>query len=122
MPLLAVFMGSVASALVGLFSRFMGFKAALRLASYTLWITILTALLVSVLICLNSLYAYVQSGHATSIATGAVNASNWYTLFFMGVGMFIPANAGAVVSCLGSVWLSMSIYKIQKDGIQNYSQ
>lgn len=123
MPLLVTFIGSMTSALVGLFSRFLSFKVALRFASYTTWITILSALLVSVYVCLSSLYGFVGafvSGGGGGGGSGL--AGSMVSMFFMGVGVFIPANAGAVMSCIGSVWIATSVYKIQKHGIENYSK
>lgn len=122
MPLLATFIGSISSALVGLFSRFLGFKAALRFASYTTWLLVLGAFLASVYVCLSSLYGYVSAFTTGGGATGGGLTGSMLSMFFMGVGMFIPANAGAVLSCVGSVWIATSVYKIQKDGIENYSK
>jgi len=117
MPLLATLIGSIASALVELFSKFMGFKLALKFASYTTWLAVLAAFLISVYVCLSSLFG-MASGLGSGGGSGGVS---WVRLFWMGLGMFIPPNAGAVMSCIGSVWISTSLYKIQKDGIQNYS-
>lgn len=119
MPLLATFIGSLSSALVGLFSRFLSFKVALRFASYTTWLTVLAAFLVSVYVCLSSLYGFVG---AFVSGGGGGGSGSMLSMFFMGVGIFIPANAGAVMSCIGSVWIATSVYKIQKDGIENYSK
>lgn len=115
MPVLATFIGSMASALVELFSKFMGYKLALKFASYTTWLAVLAAFLISVYVCLSSLFGMVSSGG------GGGGSGDWVRLFWMGLGMFIPPNAGAVMSCIGSVWISTSIYRIQKHGIQNYS-
>lgn len=117
MPVLATFIGSIASALVELFSKFMGYKLALKFASYTTWLAILAAFLISVYVCLSSLFG-MASGFSSG---GGGGGASWVRFFWMGVGMFIPPNAGAVMSCIGSVWISTSMYKIQKDGIQNYS-
>lgn len=118
MPLLAAFIGSLSSALVGLFSRFMGFKLALKFAAYSTWLVVFAAFLASVYICISSLYGMISP----MLSGGAGGSSvSWVKYFFMGVGMFIPANAGAVLSCVASVWIATSIYKIQRDGIQNYS-
>lgn len=122
MPLLATFIGSLSSALVGLFSRFLSFKVALRFASYTTWIAILSALLVSVYVCLSSLYAFVGAFVSGGVGGGSGLSGSMVSMFFMGVGVFIPANAGAVISCIGSVWIATSVYRIQKDGIENYSK
>lgn len=118
MPLLATFIGSISSFLVGLFSRFLGFKAALQIASFLTWLGVLTAFIATVTVCLNSLYSMVQSGSGG----GGSGGGNLLSYFFMGVGMFIPANAGAVLSCLGSVWIGCQVYKIRKTGIHNYSK
>lgn len=118
MPLLATFIGSLSSALVGLFSRFLSFKVALRFASYTTWLTVLAAFLVSVYVFLSSLYGFVGA----FVSGGGGGSGSMLSMFFMGVGIFIPANAGAVMSCIGSVWIATSVYKIQKHGIENYSK
>jgi hypothetical protein len=118
MPLLAGLIGSIATALVGFFARFLSFKLALKFASYTTWLAVFGAFLISVYVCLSSLYGMVSGLLSGSNGSGI----SWVSMFFMGVGMFIPANAGAVVACVGSVWIATGIYKIQKDGIQNYSK
>lgn len=117
MPLLATFIGSLSSALVSLFSRFLSFKVALQFASYTAWIAVLSAFLLSVYVCLSSLF-----GMVGGLVPGGGLAGSMVSMFFMGVGVFIPANAGAVISCVGSVWIATSVYKIQKHGISNYSK
>lgn len=117
MPLFAAFVGSIASALVSLFSQFVGFKAALKLAAYTTWVAIFSAFLVSVYVCVSSLYGMV--GGLLSGTNGS--GISWVAMFFMGVGMFIPANAGAVVACIGSVWIATGIYKFQKDAIHTFA-
>jgi len=113
MPLFATLIGSLASAFVSLFSTFMGYKYALKLAAYTVWITVFTAFLTAVYVCMSSLYGMV-SGLSTG---GGGGGTGWVSYFFMGVGMFIPANAGAVIACVGSVWIATGIYKFQKDAI-----
>lgn len=114
MPLFSAFVGSLATALANLFAYFMGYKLALKFAGYTVWLGIYTALLASVYICVSSLYAMVAG-----LLSGG-GGSGWLSGFFMGVGMFIPANAGAVISCVGSVWLATGIYKFQRDAIIHF--
>lgn len=114
MPILATFIGSIATFLVGFFSRFMGFKAALQLASFLSWLAVLTAFIAAVSVCLNSLHGMVSAGVS--------GGPGWVAKFAMGLGMFIPANAGAVLSCMASVWIGAQVYKIRKTGIQNYSK
>lgn len=114
MKLFALFLGTLAQGFLALFSRFMGFKAALRLASYAAWITVLTTYAASVIVCVGSLASMVAS------ASGGSGASEWLWRFWMGVGMFIPSNAGAVIACVGSVWIASSIYAMQRDGLVNF--
>lgn len=117
MPIFAGLIGSLASAFASLFSKFMGFQAALRLASYTAWILVLQVFLVSVFVCVSSLHSML-----TSAVGGGGGAGSWVSLFWMGLGMFIPSNAAAVLSCLASVWIGTNVYKVQKEGIHHYSK
>ena len=111
MPLFAKLFGSITAALVALFSQFLGFKVALKLAAYTTWIVTFTALLVSVYVCLSSIY-----GALSSAAAGG-GSGMFLQAFFMGVGIFIPSNAGALIACYSSIWIATNIYKVQKQGI-----
>ena len=119
MPLLATFIGSIASALVTFFARFLSYKVAIQLAAFTTWLAVITAFAVSVHVCLASLYGFVASPGGGG--GGGVGGS-WVRYLWMGLGMFIPANAGAVMSCIGSVWIATEVYKIRKTGIQNFSK
>ena len=116
MPLFATLVGSIATALVSFFSTYFSFKVALKLAAYTTWLAIFTAFLIAVYVCLSSLY-----GMASGLVLGANGSGiSWVAMFFMGLGMFIPANAGAVLSCVASVWIGTGIYKFQRDAVQNF--
>lgn len=117
MPLLAQFIGSIAAALANLFSRFMSFSLAIKYASYVAWLAVLSAFLASVYVCMSSLY-----GMLSGLLSGGGGGTGWLRWLFIGFGMFIPANAGAVLSCVGSIWIATSVYKIQRDGIHNYSK
>lgn len=118
MPLFAGLIGSLASAFASLFSKFMGFQAALRLASYTAWILVLQTFLVSVFVCIMSLHSMLVG----MVGSGGSGAGAWVSYFWMGLGMFIPSNAAAVISCLAAVWIGTNIYKVQKEGIHHYSK
>lgn len=118
MPLLVSFIGSVSGALATFFASFMGMQAALRFAAYTAWMLVLAAFLVTVAVCLNSLLSMAQALISGTNGSGI----GWVSYFFMGVGMFIPANAGAVLSCVASVWIGTSVYRVQKHGIENYAK
>ena len=114
MPLLATFIGSIASALAGFFARFLSFKVAIQLASFLTWLGVITAFAATVHVCLSSLYSMA--------AASGVGGPGWVQKLWMGLGMVIPSNAGAVLSCLGSVWIATEVYKIRKAGIHNYSK
>lgn len=114
MPLFATLFGSVASGLASLFGTFLSYKVALKLAAYTTWITVFTAFLVSVFVCVSNLLGMVTS------SVGSTSGGAWMAYFWMGLGMFIPSNASAIMACLASVWISTSIYKVQKEGIMNF--
>lgn len=113
MPLLVTFIGSVSQFLIGFFTRFMGFKAAISLASFLTWLAILGTFITTVSVCLSSLH-----GMLGSVGGG----SDMGQKFAMGLGMFIPANAVGVLSCMASVWIGCQVYKIRKVGIQNFSK
>lgn len=109
MPLFAKLFGSIATALISFFSIFFEYRVALKLAAYTAWITVFGTLLVSVFVCVSSILGMV---------TGAAQSGPaWLSFLWMGVGMFIPSNASAIMSCLASIWIATNIYKVQKQGI-----
>ena len=114
MPLLARFIGTIATFFAEIFAKFLGYKAALALASFTAWLSVLMAFITAVSVCLNALYGSIQAGISA--------AGPWAGKAVMGLGMFIPANAGAVLSCMASVWIGCAVYKIRKTGIHNYSK
>ena len=62
MPLLAKFIGTIATFFVEIFAKFLGYKAALALASFTAWLAVLSAFIAAVSVCLNALYATIQAG------------------------------------------------------------
>ena len=114
MPLLARYVGSIALFFGEILAKYLGKKAAIAAGSFLAWLSILAAFVTTVSVCLNSLYSTVQAGVAT--------AGPWAAKAAMGLGMFIPSNAGAVLSCMASVWIGCAVYKIRKTGIHNYSK
>jgi hypothetical protein len=114
MPLLATFIGSLASGLAGFFARWIGYQAALKLASYVAWIATATAFLAATFVCVSSLYGMVSGAGG--------GGTGWIRWFWIGLGMFIPSNAAAVVSCIASVWIATSVWRIQRIGIENFSK
>jgi hypothetical protein len=115
MPLFAGLLLSLCNALASVFIRFMSIEAAVKLAAYVSWIGLLAALLSSVYVCLSSLY-----GFASALFSGVGGSSGFLKMFFMGLGLFIPANAGAVMSCVASVWLATNIFRVQSFAIRNF--
>ena len=115
MPLLAAFIGSLASGLATLFATQMAYTSALKLAAYVTWITVAGVFITSVFVCCSSLYSMLSS----SIGGGG---GGWVRYAWMGLGMFIPQNAGAVMACVASVWIASSVWKIQRIGIENFSK
>lgn len=117
MPLFAVLFGSIINALVSLFVRYLSVGAAVKLAAYTTLVGIFAAFLVTVYVCLNSLYTMLS----TVSSGGGTGGFAWVSMFWMGLGMFIPANAGAVLACIGSVWIGTGIYCFQRDSIRVFA-
>jgi hypothetical protein len=124
MPLLAAFIGNLAAGLVAVLGRFMSLRLAMKLASYTAWITVFTAFVASVFICTSGLVAGFSAMFASASGGWSLGSAESAIIsgFGMGLGMFIPANAATVVSCMASVWIACQIYKIQRDGMHNYSK
>lgn len=114
MPILAAFLGSAITSLGAFFAKFMVERVAILLAAFIAWLAVLAAFVTSLLVCLHSLLSTVQNVTASG--------GDWVRFFFMGLGMFIPSNAGAVMACLGSVWIGTEIYKIRKTGIQVFGK
>lgn len=116
MPLLATFIGTIASGLVAVFSRFMAFGLALKFAAYGAWIAVFSIFVTTVFACVTGLSTMLQAMFNSGTANAVVKG------FGMGLGMLIPSNAVAVMSCLASVWIACQIYKVQKQGMHNYSK
>ena len=123
MPLLAAFIGNLAVGLVAIFSKFMALDLALKFASYLAWMTVFAIFVGSVTACVFALSNTIQAGFAWAQGWSLGSATSAIVSGFgTGLGMFIPANATAVITCVSSVWIACQIYKIQKTGIHNYSK
>ncbi len=116
MPLLAGFLGSAIGSLAAFFAKYLTEKIALGLAAFLAWMAVLAVFVGSVLLCLNSLYAVAGNGGSGG------SGGDWVRYFWMGLGMFIPSNAGAVMTCLGSVWVGTEVYKVRRTGIQVFGK
>ena len=66
MPLLARYVGSVAIFFSEILAKYLGQKAAIAIASFLAWLSILAAFVTTVSVCLNSLYSTVQAGVAAA--------------------------------------------------------
>ncbi|CAN7598012.1 hypothetical protein [Variovorax paradoxus] len=117
MPLLAAFIGSLASGLATLLATQMAYTTALKIAAYATWITVATVFFASVFVCCASLYSMMVG----AVGTGG-GPSNWIRMFWVGLGMFIPGNASAVIACVASVWIGTGIWRIQRVGIESFSK
>lgn len=115
MPLLGTLIGSLASGLAALLSSIMGFKLALKLSAYTVWIAITTAFLTTTLVCVTTLWSMASAYFAGTGGTATVSGA-----IAMGLGIIVPSNAGAVLSCCSSVWIASQVYKLQKQGIIHF--
>jgi hypothetical protein len=116
MPLLATLIGSLATGLATLLSSFMAYNLALKAAAYAAYLLVVSVFLASVFVCTSGLYSAMQ---AMFNAAGGVNAGLVAALG-MGVTMLIPANAGAVIGCVSSVWIACQVYKMQQAGLTSF--
>ena len=121
MPILAVLITSLASALASFFVKFVSVGLAVKLAAYTAWMAVFTAFLISVYVCVSSLLTMTQSMGGGG-GGGGGGGADWVSYFWMGLGMFVPANAGAVLSCVASIWIATYIYKTQQRAIFNFAK
>lgn len=110
MPIFAQLFASIAMGFANFFVRWFTSNISMKLALYTTWMITFSAFLAAVYICINALYSTVAMFTVTS-------GLSWVRFFFVGLGMFIPANAGAVIACVSSVWIATAGYKIKKQGL-----
>lgn len=115
MPLFATLVMGLANGFYLVFGSFLAMKTAVKLAAFAALITIVSAFLVTVFICISALHTMIAG-----LLSGGGAGAEWISRFFMAVGMFIPANAGAVIACIGSVWIATSIYKFQRDAVLSF--
>lgn len=119
MPVLAAFIGNIATFFVSIFARFLSYKVALRLGAYAAWLAVMSAFVTSVLVCMGTLSQGVAAAYA---ALGAPSASNWVGYGAMGIGMVIPSSAPSIIGCVASVWIATQVVIIQRRGIENFGK
>lgn len=112
MPIFAQLIGTIAMGFANLFVRWFSFGLSMRLAVYSTWMITTTTFLAAVYICINALHD--QLG---TYAVGGGPAEAWVRFFFVGLGVLIPANAGAVLACVSSVWVGTGLYRIKKQAM-----
>lgn len=88
----------------------MSYQLAIQWGRRVFIIAVMAAFFVAVKVCVGSLLGMVSSG----VGSGG-DLLGW---FMMGVGMFIPSNAGPVLACLGSVWIACVVYRLKVDGLR----
>lgn len=115
MPLLAGLLASLSSAFAAFFVQFLSLRVAAKLAAYSAWMVLMSAFLVSVFVCVSSLLAMLTTGPGSG-----AGGPGWLSYFMMGVGIFIPANAAAVMSCVGSVWIATYVFQTQAKALATY--
>ncbi len=119
MPLLARFIGFLATGFVAVFSQILSYQIALKAAAYASWIVVLTLFLSTTIVTLTGLWSKVSSIFGSTCG-GDWSSCSAVQFLGMGLGMFIPENATSCISAYGAIWIGTSIYKIQRDGIHTY--
>lgn len=112
MPVFAAYIGSLFSGLVGVFAQFMSVQLAIKFAAYTAWIALTVAFVAGVVTCIQTM---------VDMLSMFANGSGWWRWFFIGLGMFIPVNGAAIISCQGAIWIATNVYKLQKGAIEKFA-
>lgn len=111
MPLFAKLVAGIAALMIKVFSLFYAETIALKLAAYVTWIAVVGAMVATTAVCIGNIMNLLSA----FISGGGAGVAGQYIA--MGLGMFIPDDAGAVMGCVASVWLTTTVYKLQKTGI-----
>ena len=105
MPLLAALFRGIHLWWVGLLSNVAFYVFTVPWARRAFIVALSAAFMVTVGACFSALLSVVSSGAG---AAGPLAGR-----FMQGVGMLIPSNAVAVMSCVASVWLTCVVYKLK---------
>lgn len=116
MPILAGLFVSAMNGLITFFGYFMSTQLAIQWGRRVFIIAVMAAFFVAVKVCVSSLLGAVSSG--VGGGGGGGGGGDLLGWFAMGVGMFIPSNAGPVLACLGSVWVACVVYRLKVDGLR----
>jgi len=105
MPLFATLVAACINGLTVFYGSVMAANQAMAWARRTFILALMTAFFVAVKVCVSSLLAQASTVGLPS-------------KFLMGLGMFIPNNAAAVLACMGSVWLASVMVRLKIDGLR----
>lgn len=100
MPLLGSLLIGLLDALAVFLGKYLTSEWAIRWGSRTLLVGLMLAFFTAVQTCINGLFS--MTSH-----------SGLPSPFLNGVGMFIPSNAGTVLSCWSSVWAACVVYSMK---------
>lgn len=105
MPLLAALLNASYLWIVGFASNVMWYVHTIAWARRAFIVSVGVAFFAAIAACMSALL---------SMVSGAGLPSR----FVMGLGMFIPSNAVAVMACLGSVYLACIVYRLKLNALQ----
>ena len=105
MPIFAALFSAAAAWLGGLVSTLMWYLHFVAWARRAFIVTLGLAFFAAIAACTSSLLSFVSTAGLPP-------------RFVMGLGMFIPSNAVAVVSCLGSVYLACLVYRLKLEALR----
>lgn len=107
MPLFASLVAACINGLTTFYAVVLTYQQAIAWARRTFIIALMAAFCVAVKVCMTALLGMI-----------ATTAGALPSRFLMGLGMFIPGNAAAVLACMGSVWLACVIMRLKLEGLK----
>lgn len=105
MPIFAALVAACINGLTSFFGLAMAAQNAIAWARRTFILALMVGFTTAVSSCLTFLL-------------GALSGASLPTRFLQGLGMFIPSNAVAIMSCLASVWLACVVVRLKLDGLK----
>jgi len=110
MPLLGTLLVVIFEKLTA-FLAFFGLQA---LAAVAIRRGLIVALTVGFVAAVSSCLSFLLGAVSSLGGAGSLPGS-----FLMGLGMFVPSNAVAVMSCLAAVWLACFMYRLKLAGLKH---
>lgn len=108
MPLFAALFNSFAGWLSTAASSVMFYVFTVTWARRLAIVALGAAFFVAVTACVSSLLGMVAELPSGPLSTG----------FVMGLGMFIPSNAVAIIACLSSVYIACLVYRLKLEALR----